>query len=73
VGAASAGAASGSATGVVVLVVMSAASSWLSFAISGFSWSPATAASDAPAKKIVVKTSVVASRRFRDLGSPDVP
>jgi hypothetical protein len=59
--------------GLVVLVVESAASSWLSLAISGFSWSPATAASDAPAKKIVVKTSVVASRRFRDLGSPDVP
>ena len=52
-----------------VVVVVSAASSWLSFATRGLSWSPATAASDAPAKKIVVKTSVEASRRLRDLGS----
>src|SRR6266542_1865837 len=32
---------------------------------------PATAASDAPAKKTIVKTKVVASRRLRDLGLPD--
>jgi cell division protein FtsW len=61
---------------VVVVVVVSPASCWLSSPLRGFiglSWLPATAASDAPAKKSVVKTSVVASRRFLDLGSPDSP
>jgi len=73
---ASTGAAKAStAAGVAVasVVVVAPASCWLSSAVRGLNWLPATAASDAPAKKIVVKTSVVASRRFLDLGSPDAP
>src|SRR5882724_10925367 len=55
------------------VVVVSPASCWLSSPGRRPTWLPATAASDAPAKKSVVKTNVVASRRFLDLGSPDVP
>ena len=70
-----AGAAEGSAAGAAsdddpsAVVVVDSIAAELSSAIVAENRSPANAASEAPAKNSVVKTKVVASRRFR-LGSP---
>ena len=64
--ASAAGGAASVAVSVVVVVSVAAASS---LGMEADSRSPATAASDAPAKKRTVKTNVVANRRLRDLGS----
>jgi hypothetical protein len=54
-----------------VVVVVDSIAAELSSAIDAEKRSPATAASEAPAKNNAVKTKVVASRRLRPLGSRD--